>query len=382
MTPLPVGKSLLRYFIALFLVFILLMGHLLLPFASILVLSGVLSAVLYPVYQILERKMPPTVAALCICMAVFFGVSLAGSIFVGVLSNEVVDAYQFVRDAVLADEIQNWIQSSQMLTRLNTFLSRFDLQIVPEDLVQPVSDLGKVAGMTLVAQVRALASNTLRLLAGFVMTILVCFFLLRDGKKLIAFLVNLSPLPPEQDHMLVARFKAMAGAILVVNGIGGLIQGMAGGVFFSLLGWRSPVLWGAVMGVLAFLPIVGIGAVLFPAAIWMGIQGRFGAMVGILVFYGVMSLGTEYVLKPKLVGDRVAMHPLLVFLAIIGGLQIYGLFGILYGPLLVTGFLTLVEIYHANYQKVMETEERVGPGGLPGTRPKDAECPPVHTENG
>jgi predicted PurR-regulated permease PerM len=65
-------------------------------------------------------------------------------------------------------------------------------------------------------------------------------------------------------------------------------------------------------------------------------------------------LGTEYLFKPKLVGQRVQMHPLLVFFAIIGGLKLFGILGIIYGPLVVTGFLTLAEIYRTNYQQMVE----------------------------
>jgi predicted PurR-regulated permease PerM len=67
----------------------------------------------------------------------------------------------------------------------------------------------------------------------------------------------------------------------------------------------------------------------------------------------------EYYLKPKMVGDRVHMHPLLVFFAIIGGLKWFGMLGMIYGPLVVTAFLTMADIYRANYQRLVESEEHV-----------------------
>ena len=68
----------------------------------------------------------------------------------------------------------------------------------------------------------------------------------------------------------------------------------------------------------------------------------------------MLSWGVEYIYKPKLVGDRVAMHPLLVFFAIIGGLNVYGLMGIIYGPLIATLFLTLSDIYFSSFQSMVE----------------------------
>jgi predicted PurR-regulated permease PerM len=111
------------------------------------------------------------------------------------------------------------------------------------------------------------------------------------------------------------------------------------------------------MGILAFLPIIGIGIVFIPAAIYLFLKGRIAASIFFVVFYVVLSGGIEYVFKPKLVGQQVKMHTLLVFFSIIGGLKLFGILGIIYGPLVITAFLTLTDIYHKNYQIMIETLE-------------------------
>lgn len=108
------------------------------------------------------------------------------------------------------------------------------------------------------------------------------------------------------------------------------------------------------MGFLAFLPIVGVGIVLIPAAAILMLKSRLLAGILVLVFYAVLSWGVEYIFKPKLVGDRVRMHPLIVFFAIIGGLKAYGILGIIYGPLIATLFLTLADIYFSSFQFMVE----------------------------
>jgi len=105
---------------------------------------------------------------------------------------------------------------------------------------------------------------------------------------------------------------------------------------------------------LAFLPILGVGLVFIPAAIFLFLKGSIGAGIFFVIFYLVLSTGVEYLLKPRLVGKRVQMHTLLVFLSIIGGLRLFGILGIIYGPLTVTAFLTLTEIYRASYQDMVE----------------------------
>jgi predicted PurR-regulated permease PerM len=76
-----------------------------------------------------------------------------------------------------------------------------------------------------------------------------------------------------------------------------------------------------------------------------------------LLFYGSLSFSVEYALKPKLVGKQVQMHTLLVFLAILGGLKLFGFPGIIYGPLIITMFLTMAEIYITNYNKYVTSDE-------------------------
>ena len=105
------------------------------------------------------------------------------------------------------------------------------------------------------------------------------------------------------------------------------------------------------MAILAFLPIVGIGIILVPAAFILFLKGNLGLAIFMLLFYAALSFTVEYLLKPWMVGERVKMHTLLVFLSILGGLSVYGVLGIIYGPLIVTAFLSMADIYRNNYSE-------------------------------
>jgi len=119
------------------------------------------------------------------------------------------------------------------------------------------------------------------------------------------------------------------------------------------------------MGLLAFLPIIGIGVVFIPAAAFLIVKGRIAAGIFFIVFYVFLSGGVEYLLKPKLVGKRVKMHTLLVFLSIIGGLKFFGILGIVYGPLITTAFLTLTDIYYTSYQDMVDPSNHRKTGKTP-----------------
>ena len=107
-------------------------------------------------------------------------------------------------------------------------------------------------------------------------------------------------------------------------------------------------------GTMALPPIFSIGLVMVPAAIILMVNDNVGQGVFLFIFYLVLSLSIEYLFKPKLIGAQVKMQTLLVFLSIIGGLNVYGILGIIYGPLIVTAFLTLSEIYLKNYDAYIQ----------------------------
>jgi predicted PurR-regulated permease PerM len=330
------------------------MGWLLWPFISVIILAIVVTGVFVQVYQLFNRKFNSTISSLLTCILIFFVLFLPLSFFVGILANEAWDLYLTARGALQSKPIMELLEKSDIFGTINKFLAKFKIEISGEQLNRAIAEVGRVVGLFLYEQARSITTNVLKFIVNFFFMLLIIFYLLIDSHRLMSFIVKLSPLPEDQDQILVQKFKDIAAAILLGNGLGGLIQGTLGGIVFALFGLQSPFLWGVIMALLAFLPIVGIGAVFIPAAIFLSLQGRIAAGIFFIVFYVILSCGIEYFFKPKLVGKRVRMHTLIVFLSIIGGLKLFGILGIIYGPLVVTAFLTLAEIYQASYQQLVE----------------------------
>jgi predicted PurR-regulated permease PerM len=299
-----------------------------------------------------------TLSSLITCIIIFFVLFVPVSAFVGILANEAYDLYLTARDAVVNNPIQELLENSKIIEKINNILINFGIKITGEELNRGVTELGRTVGLFLYQQARSMTANIVNFVVNFFFMLLIVFYLLIDSQRLVSFIVGLSPLPDDQDEKLIQKFKDMAGAILIGNGLGGLIQGTLGGIVFAFFGFRSPFLWGVIMALLAFLPIVGVGAVFMPAALYLILQGRLAAGIFFIVFYVVLSGGIEYLFKPKLVGKRVQMHTLLVFLSIIGGLKLFGILGIIYGPLVVTAFLTLTDIYESSYQRIVEPDNQ------------------------
>jgi len=350
--------SIFWFFLVLFLISIYFISILFWPFISVIILGAVVSGIFKPVYNFIKKGTRPSFASFLTCTLIFFLLFVPMVFFGSALSQEAYDLYLTAKSAVLNDQIKHFLTDNRTLERINILLSRFNFELSANDLNKAIAEAAKITGFFLYEQIRAIASNMAGVAINFCFMLLVIYYLLIDGDELLAFIIDLSPLPNEQDEQLISKFKDMSGAILIGNGFGGLIQGLLGGALFALFGLKSPFLWGVIMGLLAFLPILGIGIVFIPAAGILFLNGRIGAGIFFIIFYLLLSGGIEYLFKPRLVGKRVKIHTLLVFMAIIGGLQLFGILGIIYGPLVVTAFLTLTDIYRTNYQKMVEFGEQ------------------------
>jgi len=342
-----------RYFIIIFLITIFLVGKVLWPFVSILVIGFVLTAIFYPVHSFFAKKMRPVLASLITCTIIFLVVFVPLVFIIGALSKEAYNLYVMGTNAAINQDFKELLQNSQIIGRIEGILAKFNIKLGVEHLNKGLSELGRFVGLFLYEQVSTVATNVLKFVINFAFMLLIIFFLLIDGKDLIAFFIEVSPLPEDQDRKLMDKFHAMASVVLVVNGISGLIQGTLGGIVFVLFGLGSPFLWGSIMAILAFFPIVGIGAVFIPASIYLFLNGRIAAGIFFIVFFLVVSSTIEYVVKPRLVGNKVKMHTLLVILSVLGGLKVFGILGIIYGPLVITAFLTLTSIYRSSYETFM-----------------------------
>ncbi|SHO49977.1 Predicted PurR-regulated permease PerM [Desulfopila aestuarii DSM 18488] len=350
----PPGPMRIKYFLLVFLISLFFLGKVLWPFWPILVLSFLLTNLFRPIYVLLCRWMSENMASVLTCMLITAIVFVPLTLFITSLAGEALSFYNWGRDNLVGMKIQQYLQESEPVRRLQEYLADFGFDFKPASITNFFSYVAKNSGLYLYNQASSWAANIMQFVAQFLMMILVIFFLLIDLPKLMEYIIRLSPLPDDEDRLLLQKFEEIANAILKGNGICGLIQGVLGGGLFSVMGLNSPLLWGCLMAVLAFLPIFGIGLVMVPTAAILAINGNIPAGIFMFVYYLILSLSMEYLVKPKMVGKQVKMHTLLVFLAILGGLSVYGILGIIYGPLIVTAFLTLSEIYLKKYDRYVQ----------------------------
>ena len=323
-------------------------------YISAIVLALLIASAFYPLYSRVKKllNIREQAASLIMCILVLLVLVIPMGGFVGTLSNEALDFYSRTKDSVSLKKIQDELQGdSDWAQRIRKVGKLTNIDLTPGAIEELATEISKTVGLFLSRQLSSIASNLLSFLIHFFLMMLIIFYIFRDGTRLWIYISELVPFPSEQQELVANKFREMGKAVIFGNGLSGIIQGILGGLGFSFFGLGSPFLWGTMIGFMAFLPIIGASAIFIPATIIMLIQGKGGLAFGYLAYNVGYSSIMEYVIKPRLIGKGMRMNPLLVFIGILGGMKLFGILGIIYGPLIMTIFFTLAEIYKLEYKE-------------------------------
>ncbi len=310
----PPFKRYSQYFFILFLLVILLLSiFLILPYLTTLLTSMILAYLVYPLYLRLNSKLKnETVTAFILLLAVIFIVIIPLFFVINSLVNESLSLYS----TALASDI-----------KVNDYLA----QGIDRGLQFIVSTASQY-----------IISVPAKLLNIFVF-FFTFFYFLKDGKRMLEKIKGLLPLEKNQKDKLATELKTVISAILYGLVLTGIIEGIIGALGFYIFDLPSPILWGMVMLIFTILPGVGTSLVWAPAGIIKIILGDTFNGIGILL-YGLLIISSiELILKPKFIGRKTNLHPIIILLGVLGGLSFMGFSGILFGPIILATLLTLIK---------------------------------------
>ena len=343
-----------KFFLIFLLCFLILFLWLFWTYISAIILALLTASVLYPMYLWINKlfKGREIFASLFMVFFVLLILVIPVGWFVSTLSNEAFDFYSRASNAVSLKKVQKILESDSIWAqRIRKVGKMTGVEFTPETVEKLAGSIGKNVGFFLYRQTSSVATNLLSFLIHFFLMMLLLYYLFRDGVRLKDYVTHLLPVPKEQLDKVITKFQEMGRAIIVGNGFAGIVQGILGGLGFYFFGLHSPFLWGTIIAFMAFLPIIGASVVFLPAAAIILIQGKVGLGIGFLAYNVFYSSVIEYLIKPRVIGEGMQMNSVLVFIGIIGGIKLFGILGIIYGPLIITIFLTLAEIYRLEYKE-------------------------------
>jgi predicted PurR-regulated permease PerM len=320
------------FLVALGFVLLLLSG-----FATPLVLGALLATITHTFYKKLVKNFRgnKTIAALLVLLIIVLIIIIP---FFGILTLLVNEAFDLVA------QIQNQLASERPFGDvIDNFSGQLSVNVqnfIENNILPNLSQIGSF----FTTQGRALLTNATRLGIGFFVLFVTIFYLLRDGDRFGKFLDTFSPLKHSDNKRLYQIFKDTGQAIFFGNFVSAIAQGFVGGLGFFIFGLTSPLFWGTIMAFLALIPLLGPYIIAIPAAIYLFAVGKTGIAIGFLLYNILIVSTVDNIVKPILIGDKIKVHPLFILLAILGGIKIFGLMGIVYGPLIAAVFMSLVHV--------------------------------------
>ena len=199
-------------------------------------------------------------------------------------------------------------------------------------------------GAKLLAVSRAIVGGVFNLILNLCLMVLVLFFMLRDYDALSSFFRDAVPLARSQEDILISETAAVTRSVLVGNVATGVLQGLVGGFGMWLAGFPG-FFWGAMMALASFIPVVGTALIWGPATIFLFVTGDTNWAIFLLVWCAVLVGSIDNFVRPMFMAGATDINGLVIFLAILGGLQVFGLLGLLYGPLIISLTLVLYRMY-------------------------------------
>lgn len=305
------------------------------PFVSALALAAIIVTICYPLYTRILRKTPwknETLAALITTILVLLIVIIPLFLITSALVNEAVSVYKIVNAE------QTGVEDSLIAleSAIQIYLPGFELNAT-EYLKQGASWLALNLG--------AIFAGTASTIFLFFIAIIGSFYLFRDGQSFTKSLVRISPLPDSQDEVIIKRLAGAVRSVATGTVLVALIQGTLTGFGLWLFGFERAILWGVIAAFGALIPSVGTTVVFVPAVVYLLFNGAYLQAAGLLV-WGVLAVGLiDNLLGPYLMSRGNKMHPFLILLAVLGGISVFGPIGFIVGPVLVSLFMVLLELY-------------------------------------
>lgn len=339
------------------------------PFLPSLIWAGVLVVVFYPLYNRLLTRLHhrENLASLLMCLGITLVVLLPLSFLAVILVQQVADGAQDLIESVQKIDFSK-LTRQRWMTSLTKWLSRYvDLNTLnlQAELVRTVRTTGEV--------ILSRSTDIFKLLSGMLLMALLVqfnmFFLFRDGVRLLDYLKSLIPVSDKAKNQILDRTGDIINASITAGLLAGIVQGFMGGLAFALCGIPSTLFWGCVMCLLGFIPVAGMILVWLPADIWLFWHGKYFEAIFLLIWCTAGLNVIDNLVRPFLIRQvsksDTRLNTFLLFLAVLGGIQLFGLLGIVLGPLLIVFVMTTIDITQATF------------GHLPLEVEMDAENVPV-----
>jgi len=305
------------------------------PCIPSLVWAGALASVFNPLHRWIEARVRrPNLAAAFSLVIIGLLVVAPATWFAQMLAEQAISVPEYVQKQIAAGK---WRMPDDQHPRLAHFLALVERQVSsPEN--------ASMAATWLKTILSRLVKETAIAAVQVCLTLYFLFYLLRDRSRVLKAIRSFLPLGESETNTLFGRVNDTIHATLYGMLALSVLQGVLGGLMFWWLGVPSPWFWALVAAVFAFVPVIDAFVLWLPAAVYLGLEGRWGEALGVAALGSLLVRVIENLLYPVLMKHRLRVPSVSIFVALVGGLLLFGWSGLVLGPVLITVTSTLLEI--------------------------------------
>ena len=299
------------------------------------IIFGVLLAyIFYPIYQWIYKKIKnKNISALIVCIGLLMLIIIATGIILGSLLKQIIEFSVYLKGV-------NWV--NVIKTTLPEFIA------TSETSATIVKSLKSSLSMILedfITQLGNLVLNIPAILLQLLIVFLIFFFSLKDGEEAFEYLKSLLPFKKEIQEKFFKQFKDITQSVLVGQIVVGVIQGIVAGIGYFIFGVPNALLLTLLTIIVGVIPIIGPWLVWVPVDVYLFATGMSGAGIGLLI-YGLFLINwIDIVIRPMIVSRKTQINSAIVLVGMIGGLFVFGILGLIIGPLILGYILLVIEMY-------------------------------------
>ncbi len=318
------------------------------PFLMTIIMAGIFSALTRPLNRWLEARFGGrrSLAAAVSLLLIVFGVLLPLAGLVGAVTGEAIKVGATVKPWV-QKQLSQPAEFSELLEKIP-----FYERILPykETILLKAGELVGRFSSFLINSLSSVTVMTAQLIFMLFIFLYTMFFFLVDGDRILGWIMRYLPLKQEDGERMLDRFTSVTRATLKGVAVIGILQGTLTGAAFAVIGIPSFIFWGTLTAVMSLVPGIGTAIVWLPASIILASNGHYGQAIGLFAFCALVVGGLDNFLRPRLVGQDTRLHELMVLFGTLGGIMMFGVAGIIIGPIVAALVVTVWEIYGVVFQ--------------------------------
>lgn len=309
------------------------------PFLAALGWAAILVIFFYPLYRRLRRRLTANRAAVLSTLAVTFLLIVPAILVTTLFVREAVSISRGVQSAFIEDRVP-------IVAKAWAWIAKYVPGLDPKADVIEMLEKGvqKQAGF-LAERLGTILRNIAEFIFNLFVMIFAMFYLFRDADSFIRGVRSILPSDAEHRDTMITQAGDLISASVTTSLIVAAIQGTLGGLGFALVQLPASVFWGVAMGFFSLVPVVGSGLIFVPAALWLGFTGHWGRAVLLLIICAGVSTIVDNIVRPLLLGGRTELSALVIFISVVGGVSLFGMLGLVLGPILVATAASVLAVY-------------------------------------